>query len=493
MNSSKRIIIIGAGIGGLATAALLAQRGYTVTIIEKNKTVGGRARRYIDGPYTFDMGPSWYMMPKVFFDFFAQLGRKIEDYYSLVKLPVHYKVFYDNGNTYTITNNKKEVASQFEKAEKGAGKQLETYLEKSKKLYTYAMDKLVRFDYSSLRPLMSKDVIAHLPISDLLNTFHADVAKRFKNPELQKIIEFTTVFLGGSPYNTPAFYELISHTDFNQGIWYPQGGIYVFIQALEKICGELGVKIVTDSEVKKIDVDRKSARSVITNKGVHEADIVVCNADYAFAETTFLDPEWQTYSELYWNKKTLSPSGFIIYLGLDKQYKKLEHHNLYFNSSWEKGFDSVYKKSQWPSHPSYYVHVPSRTDQTVAPTGHDTLMILVPVAAGLHDSQEIRTSFAHTVITHLEKLIQEPIYPHIKMQRVYAQNDFVADYHAYKGSAFGIAHTLFQTALFRPKNFSKKVKNLFYVGQYTNPGVGMPICLISAQIVAKHISTNDSR
>lgn len=491
MQNSKKVIVIGGGIGGLSTAALLAKDGYQVTILEKNKMLGGRGRKYVENGYTFDMGPSWYMMPDVFASYFKLLGKNINDYLDLKKLPIHYKVFYDNGHTYTINENLEDVRLQFERVEEGAGKNLTKYLEKSENLYQLATDKMVFFDYKSLWPLVNPSLLFKLPVRSLLTSFHKDVSYYFKNPELQKIIEFTTVFLGGSPYNTPAFYELISHTDFNQGIFYPQGGIFKVIEALERVCLEFGVQIKTSSEVKKIVVENGLVKQVVSEEGIHDADLVVCNADYQFAETKLLEKKWQTHSNNYWNKKTLSPSGLILYLGLDKKFPKLEHHNLYFNDSWEQGFEAVYKEPSWPDNPSYYVHVPSRTDDSVAPENHETMMVLIPVAAGLNDSDEIRENKANDVIKHLEGIVGEPIKPHIKLMRIYSHRDFTSDYNSFKGCAFGLAHTLDQTAIFRPKNFSKKVKNLYFVGQYTNPGVGMPTTLISSQIVVNLIKKHE--
>ncbi len=490
---NKNIVIVGGGIGGLATAALLAKDGNKVTILEKNIMLGGRARKYIVDGYIFDMGPSWYMMPDVFENLFKKLDKNILDYLDLRKLDVHYKVFYDNGNSYLITNNIEDIKEQFEKVESGSGGKLEKYLKKAKKLYDLSMDKMVYFSYKRLKPLFNIKFLLKLPLLDFIKSFHKDVSFYFKNPELQKIIEFTTVFLGGSPYNTPAFYELISHTDFNQGIYYPMGGIHEVVKALEKICVEFGVNIKTNCAVTKINVVNGKAKSVFCGNDEYSSDIIVCNADYHFVETQLLEKEWQTHDESFWSKRVLSPSGFIIYLGLDKKLEKFEHHNLYFNNSWEKSFEKVYKNPKWPENPSYYVHVPSKTDPSVSPVGHETVMILVPVAAGLIDDDSTREEETNKIISHLENLIGEDIKNHIKIKRVYSHRDFISDYNAYKGSAFGIAHTLFQTAMFRPKNFSKKVDNLYFVGQYTNPGVGMPTTLISAQIVANLIFDNDSK
>jgi len=297
-------------------------------------------------------------------------------------------------------------------------------------------------------------------------------------------MEFMTVFLGGSPFNTPSFYSLMAHADFNLGIWYPTGGIYKLIEALEKLCIEQGVNIKTGHEVRKLEVVGGKATQVVTEQSTFTCDALVSTADYAHTETKLLERAYQTYSSSYWKSKTLSPSALLIYLGLDtKLPDTMEHHSLYLGDRWEEEFNRVYKTKEWSSDPSYYLCCPTKTDNTIAPKGTDILTVLVPVAPGLDDRDEIRGAFADKVITHIERIIKHDIKSHIVVKRVYSHRDFIRDYHAYAGSAFGIAHTLFQTAVFRPRNKSGKVKNLYYAGQYTNPGIGLPITIISAQIV----------
>jgi phytoene desaturase len=490
MNQGKSVIVIGAGIGGLATAALLAKNGYKVTVLEKNREVGGRARQWKSKGFTFDMGPSWYMMPEVFEAYFSRFGKKTKSFYTLKRLPTHYAILFDNHRRYEIVSSYEKNRVLFEQTEPGAGKAFDEFLARSKYLYETAMKDLILLNHQSFRQVLTPNVLRNLPKMKLLTSFHDQVSQYFKNPDLQKILEFTTVFLGGSPYNTPAFYTLISHTDFNLGIYHPIGGMHMIIKALYLLCKEYGVIIKTNEPVKHIDVAKDVASDVITTKRYYKADFVVSNADYHFTETELLAHEHKTYHESYWKKKTLAPSAFLMYLGLNKKLNAAKHHMLYFNDSWEKHFKDVYEHPDWPDNPSYYVHVPSKTDSTLAPKGGETVIILVPVAPNLPDSEIMRKRFSRKIISHFEKLLGEPIEHSITTKRIFAHKDFIQDYNAYKGTAFGLAHTLFQTALFRPKNKSKKVENLYYVGQYTNPGVGVPICLLSAQITYNLINTN---
>ena len=492
---SKKIVVIGGGIAGLATAALLAKDGHSVTLLEKNSRVGGRAMVFDEKGYTFDMGPSWYMMPDEFERFFALFDKQPTDYLDLQKLKTHYKIFYSNGETFTVTDDLKRTIALYDQHEHEGGKKFQDFLDSSKSLYSFEMKDLVLIQYDGLIPwgMLRPQIVTRIPRIGLFNSYHEKIAGAFKSRHLQKLMEFMTVFLGGSPFNTPAFYSLMAHADFHLGIWYPMGGMYKLIEAFEKLCQEQGVIIKTDHEVLKIEVVGGNATQVTTEHSTFTGDVVVSAADYAHTETKLLDRTSQSYSPSYWKRRTLSPSALLIYLGLDTTLSEtVEHHSLYLSDRWEEEFDRVYKTKEWSRDPSYYLCCPTKSDPTIAPTGTDILTVLVPVAPGLDDKDEIREEFAEKVIEHIERIIKHNIKNHIVVKRLYSHRNFIQDYHAYAGSAFGIAHTLFQTAVFRPKNKSRKVKNLYYAGQYTNPGIGLPITIISAQIVQNLIRKHEA-
>lgn len=484
---SKEVIIIGGGFSGLATAALLAKDGFKVKLFEKNKKLGGRAMYFERDGYFFDMGPSWYMMPEVFERFFESVGKDINKEIDLKKLESHYKIWIED-RAYNIVKDRKKNLEEFEKNEKGAGEALEKYLKRSEYIYINALKELVYLDYDNPLKLLKPSIFFKLFEMNLFETFHNYIARQFKNRDLQKVLEFVTVFLGGSPYNTPAFYSLISHTDLNMDIFYPMGGIYTVITAMERICREFGVEIHMEEPITELLIENGKTVGIKTEKGEYRSDLVINSSDMHFFETKVLPEKYQSYPQSYWNKAVMSPSAFNIYLGLDTQIPNIEHHNLFFSETWDEHFKEVYENPTWPDTPSYYFHVPSKSDPKVAPKDGETVFILVPVAPGLKDDEKSREEFAEKVLDHFSNLVKMDVRKHIKVKQLFSHSNYEKIYNAYKGSAFGLAHTLFQTAIFRPLNRSKKIKNLYYVGQYTNPGVGMPIALLSAEIVRRMVN-----
>ncbi len=481
----NKVLIIGGGIGGLATAALLARDNFQVTLVEKNKIVGGRARFLKLGNFYFDMGPSWYMMPEVFDRYFALFGKKTSDFYQLKKLKTHYRVFFEDGDYIDVKDDLKENLKIFKKYEKNGEQKLNFLINQAKYIYNFSMKDLVYLSYKNINELLRPKIIFNIHKLNLFQSLHSHIQKIIKNPKLQKIIEYTTVFLGGSPFNTPAFYQLVLHADLNLGIYYPKGGIYKIIEALQKLCLDYGVNIITNEEVSKVFIKNKKIIKVKTNQNKqYYADIFIVNADYPFFETNLLPKTHQTYSKNYWQKKTFSPSAFLIYLGIKDDLKFSQHHNLYFTDNWQDHFRDVYQKKEIPTNPSFYYHVPSKTDSSMAPKNHHSVMILVPMPPNFYLDNKETENFYKKVINKFASINKiKNINDKIVVKKIFHATNFLEDYNSYFGSAFGIAHTLFQTALFRPKNFSSKIENLFYVGQHTNPGVGMPPVLISSQIV----------
>lgn len=490
-------IVIGGGLAGLATAALLAKEGHQVTLLEKNSQLGGRAQVWKKQGFLFDMGPSWYMMPKVFEDFWKLFGKNINNYLNLKKLEPRFQVILPNQQKIKLTNNLQQNKQIFNQLEKGAGQQLANYLSKTDALYQLVVDKLLYYPYRNwldyLKPAAIKHLLNLITILNPLQSYHSLVKKHFQNTTLQQILEFPSVFLGGDPRQTPAVYSLLSTADFTKKIWYPMGGMTKLIEALSKLAQEEGVTIKTDSPVSSITCQNGRASGVVVNNQHLPADYVISCADYAHTELQLLNQQNRQYDQDYWESKDLAISAMLIFLGVRGKIKNLEHHNLYFNPQWEDHFDTIFNNPGWPRKPSYYVGAPSVTDPSVAPANHENLFVLVPLAPGLDDNDEQRQKYADHVIDHLEQTMQIKLRENIKVQRIFSQRDFAKEYNAYRGTALALAHTLGQSLHLRPNLRSSKLPNLFYAGQYTQPGVGVPMTIISAQLVKQLITTNHDR
>ena len=483
--SKPRVLIGGAGFGGLSAAALLGQAGWDVTVLEKNEQPGGRASVFREAGFTFDMGPSWYLMPDVFERYFAEFGKKPTDFFELTRLDPAYRIFFDQRHVVDVPATVADTLRLFEHYEPGASDALKKYLAQAQYQYDVSMREFIYRDYQSITDFFNKKLLlegAQLRVFENLDRF---VKRFFKNPFLQKIVLYNIVFLGGRPKNTPALYSIMAHIDFNLGVWYPHGGLGSVVQGLVKLCESHGVKFRYQIPVEKILVEGGKAVGVRTQAGELRSDAVLMNADYHHVETKLLDREFQSYPESYWKRKTIAPSGFIIFLGLDKRIEKLRHHNLFLDEDWTRHFDAIFDDPGWPEDPSYYICCPTQTDASLAPEGGEVLFLLVPVASGLDDNDATRQSFAAKIIKHVEGLLGQDIQESIIVKKIFAQRDFSQMYNAYRGSALGLSHTLLQSALFRPSHRSKKVENLFFTGQYTHPGIGVPMALISSQIVCK--------
>jgi len=485
---NKRVVVIGAGIGGLGTAGLFAKKGYEVIVLEKNANAGGRANVFeVDG-FRFDMGPSWYLAPDIFEHYFELLGEKVSDHLDLKKLEPSYRIFFRNDpNALDIRSDIDIDACTFDSLEPGAGEKLRAYLKQSEYQYEVATQHFMYKNYDTIFDFLNRRVMTEGQKLSVFSKMHTFVSRFFKSRKLQQVMEYTMVFLGTSPYEAPALYNLMSHMDFNQGVYYPMGGFYELINALVRIAEKNGATIRTNASVAEIVVEVGKASGVRLVDGEFvEADIVISNADMWFTETKLLDERWQTQRQKYWNKRVMAPSAFIMYLGVGKKLPGITHHNLLFSEDWRKNFDDIYKDPCLPDEPSLYVCAPSVTDPGVAPEGKENLFVLVPIASDLKMSDDEKEKYADKILDLMEKEMSLPgLKDKIEYRRIYTVEDFAIDYNSFKGSALGLAHTIWQTAIFRPKNQSSKVKNLFYVGAGTNPGIGTQICLISAELAYK--------
>lgn len=492
MNQSKKsVIVVGAGIGGLATAALLAKSGYKVTILEKNSTIGGRARIFKAAGFLFDMGPSWYMMPEIFEKFYALFGKKTSDFFSLKRLPQLYRVFFSNKDIWDIDSNFFNNKSTLERIEKGSYTSLKEYRKLTKNLYKVAIENFLYTDFSTLSSWLKLfSSLFVLPLKSFLSLDRL-LNRYTKNDRLKQVLGYWSVFLGASPKKIPGIYSLMSHVE-SEGVYYPVGGMGKLVESLKLLCEEYGVEIKTNVSVNRI-IKKNGKVTLSTKLKTFTADRVVVNADYQYAEQKLLQERDRSYTTEYWNKKTVAPSMFIMYLGIKGKVKSLKHHNFYFTDNWDKHFDEIFKNPRMPSDPSYYVCAPSKTDSNVAPKGDENLFFLVPIAPGLADTDDVRKSYVKKLLTHFENLIGENISERIVYERVYSVKDFMTDYNAFQGTALGLTHTLLQTAFLRPQIQSKKIPEIYYVGQYTLPGIGVPMVLISAQVVAEKILNNDKQ
>jgi phytoene desaturase len=480
----KSAIVVGAGIGGLAAAALLGKDGWKVTVLEKNDSPGGRARLWSEKGYQFDMGPSWYLMPEVFERFFSLFGKRREEYYALQALDPYYRVFFEPGKPVDIGPDRKRVEELFESFEPGGAGRLREYLSRAKYKYDVAMGEFLYKEYGSIFEFLNLRMLIEGSRLNVFGRLDKSVRRYFQDRRARQILEYAMVFLGTDPSQAPALYSIMSHVDLNLGVHYPSGGLQTVGAALARLAAEQGVEIRFNQNVRKIVVENGRARKVLTDQGEYGGEAVLVNADYAFAETRLLDPHYQSYPARYWERRVLAPSFFVLYLGVKKRLDNLVHHNLYFSPDWERHFETIFRRPSWPEKPCFYVSCISKTDAEAAPRGCENVFVLVPVAPGLDDAEEVRERYAEDVIRHVEEVAGERFRSSLEVRRIFSHRDFIADYNAYKGTALGLAHTLNQTAVFRPRFRSRKVDNLYYVGQYTHPGVGVPMVLIAAQVVS---------
>ncbi len=478
------IIIIGSGFSSLAASCYLAKAGYDITLIEKNKTIGGRARQLKRDGFTFDIGPTWYWMPDVFERFFSDFNKKPSDYYQLDKLNPAYSVYFGKNDYITIEDSLEKICEAFEAEEKDSSIQLMKFINKAKDNYNIAIKDLVYNPGVSPLELVSLTTMKRL--NQFFSSVKKDVRKAFKNDKLAKILEFPVLFLGAKPSNTPSFYNFMNYADFGLGTFHPKKGMYQVILAMEHLAKELGVNIITDSPVDKINIEKGRAQSVICNNTTYNADIVLSGADYHHTET-LLDKAYRQYSEAYWEKKTFAPSSLLFYVGFDKKIENVEHHTLFFDVDFDIHANAIYDNPKWPEDPLFYASFPSKTDSSTAPENKEAGIFLIPLAPGLEDTKELREAYFNKIINRFEKVTSQTVINNILFKESFCVNDFIKDYNSYKGNAYGMANTLTQTAFLRPKLKSKKVKNLYFTGQLSVPGPGVPPSLISGKLVSELI------
>jgi phytoene desaturase len=488
LRSNKKVIVIGSGFSGISAATNLAHLGYEVTVLEKNASPGGRARSFVSEGFVFDMGPSWYWMPDVFDRYFEKFGRKTADYYQLTRLDPSYTVIFGENDFMPVPAGLPALTRLFDSLEKGSGARLKDFMEQAAFKYEVGMNELVYKPGRSLTEFLDTRLLAGVLKLDVFQSIRKHIDKYFRHPKIVKLMEFPVLFLGALPEKTPALYSLMNYADMALGTWYPMGGMYKIVEAMVKLAEEKGVKFHFNQPINQIVLEKGRAIGVKTSDGnLLEADIIIAGADYHHVESCLLPAEARTYSPDYWQTRVMAPSSLIFYLGVNKKLHHLTHHNLFFDEDFGLHAREIYENPKWPEKPLFYVSAPSQTDPSVAPEGCENLFILIPVAPGLTDTETIREKYYNMVMERLEKLIGQSIREHVVVKRSYAHADFISDYHAFKGNAYGLANTLMQTSILKPSLKSKKVKNLFFTGQLTVPGPGVPPSLISGQVVAEEV------
>jgi len=478
----KKVIIIGSGFSSFSAACYLAKEGYEVSIYEKNDSVGGRARQLKTEGFTFDMGPTFYWMPDVFEKFFSDFGCKPSDFYELARLNPGYEIYFGKGDSIPVSSKLEEIYETFEKNEAGSSRFLKKFLKTAAFNYRVAMDKVIHKPGKSLFELIMPATAARA--FQFLTSISATVRQNIKNPKLRQILEFPVIFLGAKPSKTPAFYCFMNYADMVLGTWHIRGGMFELVKGMQKLAESMGVKIYTANPVQQIQVENKLVTGIVINGKVIPADLVISGADYHHSER-LLNKEYRNYSEIYWEKKVFAPSALLFFVGFNRKIEQVSHHTLFFDTDFNLHAEKIYDNPAWPEKPLFYASFPSITDHLLAPQDKEAGIFLIPIAPGLSDSEEIREKYFLQILQRMESLTNQPIKESVIFHHSYAVSDFMSDYNAYKGNAYGLSNILSQTAFLKPKMQNKKLKNMFYTGQLTVPGPGVPPAIISGEIAAK--------
>lgn len=484
---SSKVIVLGAGFSGLSAAAHLAQKGFDVEILEKNSTPGGRARKLESDGFVFDMGPSWYWMPDIFEKYFQHFDHKVSDFYNLVRLDPGYRVFFEDGEYVDVPAKLKDLYALFESIEKGSSKKLKKFLADSRKKYNIGINNAVYKPGLSYTELIDPKLISGFLFSKSIRSLSSYVRSLFKNKKLIQILEFPVLFLGGTPQEIPAFYSLMNYADLKLGTWYPMGGMYKVVEAMVKVCENLGVEITYNVNIDQLDVIKDKVSGAHAGHRNFYGEYYVSSIDYNHTDQKLLSPKYSNYSQKYWDSRVLAPSALLYYIGVNKKVPNLLHHNLFFDTDFQKHSDEIYKNPKWPDAPAIYVSASSKTDDSVAPAGHENLVVLIPVAPDLDDHGKVREHYFDLIIKRIEAVTGTSIRDNIVYHKSYAHTDFMNDYNSFKGNAYGLANTLWQTGPLKPKLKNKHLSNLYYTGQLTTPGPGVPPALISGELVADQV------
>ncbi len=489
----KSVAVIGAGFAGLSASVYLANKGFNVTVFEKNAMPGGRACNFSSDGFIYDMGPSWYWMPDVFSRYFEMFGRNVEDFYDLIRLDPSYRVFFGKNDYIDVPANLNKLYDTFESIENGSSKKLQKFLADAEFKYNFGIKKLVYKPGNSVLNYLDWKVFSGLIQIDIFKSVYKVIRDNFNDIRLIRILEFPVLFLGSTPQKTPSLYSFMNYADLVLGTWYPIGGMYKVVEAFVRLAKSYNVEIKLGSPVSNFNIKNKTINGLWSNNRYYTFDYVIGSADYQHIDQELIDSQYRSYSRKYWNSRVFAPSAVLLYLGVNKKINRLLHHNLVFDTDLEQHFSKIYHTPDWPEKPAIYISCPSKSDSTVAPTGHENITVLIPAAPGLSDNDSIREYYFNYSIDKIEEIIGESIRNNIIFKRVYSQQNFISDYNSYKGNAYGLANNLSQTAFLKPRMKSKKINNLYFAGQLTNPGPGVPSAIISGEIAARRLVKNASK
>ncbi|MBK6353260.1 MAG: phytoene desaturase [Saprospiraceae bacterium] len=484
--SNNKIAVIGSGIAGMAAAIDLVSKGYHVEVFEKNSSHGGRGRAFAEQGFVFDMGPSWYWMPEVFEDFFKKHHEDLKDYFQLYRLDPSYRIFFQD-RIIDAPAKMEETLKIFEEVEKGSSVFLQKFLDEAKYKYEVGMKEFVRKPALSVFEYLDKRILRSVLKLQMLKSIERVINKGVKNPNLRSWLSFPVLFLGAKPSETPALYSLMNYADLVLGTWFPKGGMIKLFDAFYQLALKKGVVFHFNAPVRKINIENNRVNSIILDDDSKEFDFVVAAADYHHVEQSLLDKPYRQYSERYWEKRAMAPGSLIFYVGLNIKAPNLLHHSLFFDADFETHADDIYVHKKWPKDPLFYVCTSSKTDPDVAPPGCENIFILMPIAAGIEDSQELREQYFEIIMSRMAEKCGLDLRPHIIYKKSYCTDNFISDYNSFKGNAYGLSNILRQTSLLKPRIRHKKVKNLYFAGQLSHPGPGLPPSMISGEIAAQLI------
>lgn len=512
----SRVVVIGAGAAGLATAGLLARDGHQVTVLEKNERTAGRAGTWEHEGFTFDTGPSWYLMPECFEHFFALMGTSVDEQLDLVTLDPAYRVFGDDyPDPLDVRSGRERACALFESVEPGAGRALDAYLDSAERTYAMAIDSFLYTTFSRVPLATLARLAPRLPelARLLLESLEHRAARTVADTRLRQILGYPAVFLAATPATAPSMYHLMSAMDLDDAVRYPLGGFGTLMAAIERVAVEAGVTIRCGAEVTAIrTAPRRGRRALVTGVSIDggreqiDADVVVSAADLHHTETALLPAEARTHPERSWDRTTSGPGAVLALLGVDGTLPELAHHSLFFTADWEENFGQVFGPTpRVPDPASLYVCRPSATDPSVAPPGCENLFLLIPVSPDAPDGTSVGSggldgagdeAVEGAVDAAIARIAEQAgvadLASRIRVRRTIGPADFAWDYHSWRGNALGPGHTLGQSAFLRGSNRSAKVEGLLYAGATTVPGVGLPMCLISAENVLKRLRGDTS-